>query len=58
MGLLKWKRLEESTEDLQAELLALCQRMTIATKSSDFDRYENLLAELYKRKVEPIVLLK
>ena len=48
------------TKELQAELKALCRRIVIddyCSLESNYNRYEKLLVELYKRNEKPCALI-
>lgn len=56
---MKRKYKSDTDDELQAQLKGVVMKM-IATQSaswSDTDKYENLIAELTLRKIEPIAML-
>lgn len=59
MTCMTWFRKEKTDKELQDELKALCDKV-IAQQlgwQRDFDRYEELLLEIYKRGLVPVIKL-
>ncbi len=55
-----FKKTPQTDEELQAELKALCLKVIAKqyTSVGDMDRYEELLREIFLRKLEPCMTLK
>jgi len=59
---MSWFKDEPKSDlELQAELKAICHKIEAqggCSTSSDINKYEDLLIEIYKRELEPEMLLK
>jgi hypothetical protein len=49
---------QKTIQDLQAELKALCSRLELDPNVGGFDRYQEILEELYKRGHTPDMILR